>query len=210
MPLNRSVAVVDSGSYFTANNGSTGVATAAAPTAFSDTAPFCVITNSTAVGTGSKSIYLDWMRFYETVAGTAGVSMRLKAQLDNTVATGGTALTAKSTNSNDGSASVAVIGLLPTGIAATGNVRVIIGDHFVVPTQTTPLAIFTEVLIKFGGVDGFSTTYTGAATAAVYSKNVYNWPPVVIGPGYALSVQHLITSQSAASTWAFEFGWVEL
>src|SRR5438094_9400566 len=135
MPLNRSVAVVDSGSYFTANNGATGVATAAAPTAYSDTAPFCVITNTTASGTGSKSIYLDWLRFYETVAGTAGVAMLLKAQLDTTVASGGTLLTAKSANSNDGSASVAAIRLLPTGIAATGAVRVIVGNHFVIPTQ---------------------------------------------------------------------------
>jgi len=209
MPINRAVAVADSGSYFTANNGSTGVATAATPTAFSDTAPFCVITNTTGAGTGSKTIYLDWLRFFETVAGTAGVSMRLKAQLDNTVATGGTLLAPKSTNSNDGAASVAAIRLLPTGIAASGNVRVVIGDHFVIPTQTTPLAVFTEVGIKFGGVDGFSSVYTGAATAAVYSKMQYNWPPIAIGPGYALSIQHLITSQSAASTWAFEFGWVE-
>ncbi len=211
MPLNRSVAVVDSGSYFVANNAAgAGVATTATPTAFSDTAPFIVIQNSTAVGTGSKSIYLDWLRFYETAAGTAGVSMRLKAQLDNTVATGGTALVSKSVNSNDGSASVAVARVLPTGIAASGNVRVVVMDHFVIPTQTTPLAIFTEVGIKFGGVDGFNTTYTGAATAAVYSKNQYNWPPIVIGPGYSLSIQHLITSQSAASSWAFELGWVEL
>ena len=209
MPVNRLAAVADSGSYFTANNAATGVATAAAPTAFSDTAPFCVLTNTTAAGTGSKSMYLDWMRFYETAAGTAGVSMFLKMQLDATVATGGTLLVPKSTNSNDGAASIAAIRLLPTGIAATGFVRVLIGNWFVIPTQTTPLAVNTEVYIKFGGVDGFSTTYTGAATAAVYSKNVYNFPPVVIGPGYGLSVQHNITTQSAASSWAFEFGWVE-
>lgn len=209
MPVNRFASIVDSASYFTANNGSTGVATAAAPTSFSDTAPFCVITNGTAAGASSKSMYLDWIRIFETVAGTAGVSMRLKAQLDNTVATGGTLLVPKSSNSNDGNVSVASIRLLPTGIAASSNVRIVVGDHFVVPTQTTPLAIFTEVFIKFGGVDGFGSVYTGAATAAVYSKMVYNWPPVVIGPGYALSLQHLITSQSAASTWAFEFGWAE-
>ena len=212
MPINRAAAVMDSGSYFTANNAATGVATAAAPTAYSDTAPFCVITNTVgagSTGSGAKTMYLDWLRFYETAAGTAGVAMLLKAQLDNTVATGGTLLVPKSTNSNDGNASVAAIRLLPTGIAASGNVRVIIGNHFVIPTQTTPLAVNTEVFIKFGGVDGFSTVYTGAATAAVYSKMVYNWPPVAIGPGYALSLQHIITTQSAASSWAFEFGWVE-
>lgn len=209
MPINRAATVADSGSYFTANNAATGVATAAAPTAYSDTAPFCVITNTTAAGTGSKSIYLDFLRFYETAAGTGGVAMLLKMQLDSTVATGGTLLVPKSVNSNDGAASVAAIRLLPTGIAATGFARVLVGNHFAIPTQTTPLAVNTEVALKFGGVDGFGTSYTGAATAAVYSKSVYNYPPIVIGPGYALSVQHLITTQSAASSWAFEFGWVE-
>src|SRR6185312_9937046 len=107
MPINRAAAVMDSGSYFTANNAATGVATAAAPTAYSDTAPFCVITNTVGAGSSGKTMYMDWLRFYETAAGTAGVAMLLKAQLDNTVATGGTLLVPKSTNSNDGNASVA-------------------------------------------------------------------------------------------------------
>jgi len=210
MPINRAVAVVDSGSYFTANNAATGVATAAAPTAYSDTAPFCVITNSTGSGTGSKSIYLDWIRFYETAAGTGGVGMLLKMQLDTTVATGGTLLVPKSTNSNDGSASVAVIRLLPTGIAASGAVRVIIGNKNVIPTQTTPLAVNTEVYLKFGGADAFQSFQTnGTAVTALFSQNAHAMPPVVIGPGSALSIQHNITTQSAASSWAFEFGWVE-
>ena len=209
MPLNRAAAVADSGSYFTANNGSTGVATAAAPTAYSDTAPFCVITNTAGVGSTGRSIYLDWLRFYETSAGTAGVAMLLKAQLDNTAATGGTLLVPKSTNSIDGATSVAAIRLLPTGIAASGFVRVVVGNHFVIPTQTTPLAVNTEVDLKFGGVDGFQTTYLSSAVGAVHSKNAYAWPPIVISPGWALSIQHIITTQSAASSWAFEFGWVE-
>lgn len=210
MPLNRVSAVIDSGSYFTANNAATGVATAAAPTAYSDTAPFAVITNTTAAGTGSKSIYLDWVRFYETAAGTGGTGMLLKLQLDATAATGGTLLVPKTTNSADGAASVAAIRLLPTGIAASGFVRVIIGNKNVIPTQTTPLAVNTEVYLKFGGADAFQSFQSnGTAVTALFSQNAHAMPPVVISPGFALSIQHNITLQSAASTWAFEFGWVE-
>ena len=209
MPLNRAITVSDQGSYFTANNAATGVATAAAPTSYSDTAPFCVITNTLGAG-ASKSMYLDWVRFYETSAGTGGVGMLLKLQLDSTVATGGTLLVPKSVNSNDGSASVAAIRLLPTGIAATSNVRVLIGNKNVVPTQTTPLAVNTEVMLKFGGNDFYGSFQSnGTAVTALFSQNIVPLSPVVIGPGYALSIQHNITSQSAASSWAFEFGWVE-
>ena len=211
MPLNRASTVMDQGVYFTANNAATGIATAAAPTAYSDTAPFCVITNTAQPGGSQKSMYLDWIRFYETAAGTGGVGMLLKLQLDNTVATGGTLLVPKGVNSNDGSVSVAAIRLLPTGIAASANVRVIVGNMNVIPTQTTPLAVNTEVYLKFAGADAFQSFQTnGTAVTALFSQNAKPLPPVVLAPGWALSVQHNITSQSAASSWAFEFGWVEL
>jgi hypothetical protein len=211
MPINRAGTVADQGSYFTANNAATGVATAAAPTAYSDTAPFCTITNLGTLGSSGRSIYLDWARIYETAAGTGGVAMFLKAQLDQTTPTGGTLLVAKSTNTLDGAASVAAIRLLPTGIAATGNVRVIIGNHGVVPTQTTPLAVNTEVFLAFSAGLGEQPALvtSGAAVGAVFSKNSYTWPPIVISPGWSLSIEHLITTQSATSSWAFEFGWIE-
>jgi hypothetical protein len=211
MPLYRVSTVEDQGTYFTANNAATGVATAAAPTSYSDTAPFCVITNTTAAGTGGKQVYLDWLRFYETAAGTGGVGMLLKLQLDTTVATGGTLLVPKATRGDDGTASVVAMRLLPTGIAATGGVRVIIGNQNVIPTQTTPLAVNTEVFLKFAGADAFQSFQTnGTAVTALFSVNAKSMPPVVISPGWALSVQHNITTQSAASSWAFEAGWVEL
>src|SRR5881396_3882114 len=97
MPLNTVRSVVDAGSYFTANNGATGVATAAAPTSYSDTAPFFTILNNNATNFG-RSIYLDWIRGYATAAGTAGVAVILKLQLDRIAPTGGTALVPVGTN----------------------------------------------------------------------------------------------------------------
>src|SRR6266849_148775 len=72
-------ALADEGSYFVANNSGTGVATTATPTAFSDTAPLFTINNvDTAQNAANKRICLDWMRITQTVAGTAGVDLRLR------------------------------------------------------------------------------------------------------------------------------------
>ena len=208
MPLNRAATVADQGTYFTANNAATGVATAAAPTSYSDTAPFFTIQNNGTLGSSSRSIYLDWIRGYVTAAGTAGVACFLKLELDQIVPTGGTLLVPKSTNTLDGSTSVANIRLLPTGIAATGNVRVIIGNQWVVPTQTAVFTANTEFYLKFGGVDGAGPSQLGAAPAGL-TRTLSQMPPVVISPGWCLQVPFILTLQSAASSWAFEFGWVE-
>jgi hypothetical protein len=204
MPINRATTVIDQGSYFTANNASTGVATTATPTSFSDTAPLFTIQNLASSG---RSIYMDWVRGYCTVAGTAGVDLRLKLELDKTAPSGGTLLTAVNVNGNDGSVSQAAVRILPTGIAATGSQRIVIGQSIVIPTQAAVFTVGTEFNLKFGGVDGFgSQSVAVASQAAIVSKQM---PPVVVAPGWSLQVPFLITSQSAASTWALEFGWVE-
>jgi hypothetical protein len=210
MPLNTARVVMDQGVYYTANNGSTGVATAAAPTSYSDTAPFLTLQNKTAVSAIGPSIYLDWIRFYETSAGTGGTGMTIKAQLDTTISTGGTLLTPVSSNTISGQASVAAPRLFPTGIAASSAVRVIVGNQTVIPTTTTPLAALTQVTLKFGGADAFqSTVPNGVAVTATFSQNSWAMLPVVISPGWSLSLQCLILGQSVTSSWAFELGWVE-
>lgn len=208
MPINRAVTVIDTGSYWTANNGATGVATAAAPTSFSDTAPLFTLQNKGTIGSVGRSIFLDWLRLYETAAGTAGVAMFLKLELDQIVPTGGTALTPVCSNSADGASTVAVPRILPTGIAATGFQRVIVGNQWVVPTQTAAITANTEVNIKFGGVDGYGSNQIGTAAAGL-TRTYVQMPPVVITPGWCLQVPFIITLQSAASSWAIELGWVE-
>jgi hypothetical protein len=205
MPINRASTVADQGSYFTANNGATGVATAAAPTSYSDTAPLFTIQNLASAG---RSLYLDWIRAYCTVAGTGGVAAFLKLELDKIAPTGGTLLTAVNVNTNDGAVSNAAIRLLPTGIAATGSQKVVIGNQWVVPTQTAVFTVNSEFNIKFGGVDGYGSNQLGAAGAGL-TRTFVQMPPVVIAPGWTLQVPFIFTSQSAASTWALEFGWVE-
>jgi len=207
MPANTARSVMDSGSYFTANNGATGVATAAAPTSFSDVLPLFTILNNNANNTG-RSIYLDWIRGYNTAAGTAGVDLRLKLELDRIAPTGGTLCTSYLTNANDPYVSSgAAVRILPTGIAATANMRLLIGQAIVIPTQGAVFTVGTEFNLKFGGLDGYVSP--SVATASQAAITVRQMPPVVIAPGWCLQVPFLATSQSAASSWAFEFGWVE-
>lgn len=203
-------ALADEGSYFVANNSGTGVATTAAPTSFSDTAPLFTINNAdSAQNPARKSIYLDWLRITETAAGTGGVDLRLRGIIDYTVPSAGTLLTPLNVNSDvPKSASIAVPRILPTGITQSGNSRVVIGTHVVIPTQTTPLAALSEVFINFGGLDSPSPVYNAAAGANI-TKWWYGWPPLVIGPGAVFMLEHLITSQSAASSWTVEAGWWE-
>lgn len=197
---------MNQGSYFTANNGATGIATPAAPTSYSDTAPLFTIQNTNA--TNGRSIYLDWIRAYVTAAGTAGVAVFLKLELDRIAPSGGTLLVPTSSNTNDGTGSGAAIRLLPTGIAATPSMRLVVGNQWVVPTQTAVFTANTEFLIKFGGVDGYASAQFGAAAAGL-TRTQSQMPPVVISPTWTLQVPFIFTTQSGASSWAFEFGYVE-
>lgn len=210
MTLNLARTVSDQGTYFTANSGSSsGVATAAAPTALSDTAPMFTIQNTVAFGATGASIYLDYIRGYVTTAGTAGVNLILKVELDKIVPTGGTLLVPASSNTNSGGVSVAAIREFPTGIAVTSAARVVVQRQQVVPTQTAVFVADTEFQIKFGGIDGYASPQNGTMAAGITRSEV-SMPPIVIGPGWTMQVPFIITSQSAASSWCFEFGYVEV
>lgn len=203
-------ALADEGTYFLGNNSGTGVATAAAPTSFSDTAPMFTIQNSDSAGNqNAKRIYLDWLRLTETAAGTGATDLRLRMVLDTTSPTGGTLLTPVCPNTDvPNRASVATPRILPVGIAQTGNSRVVVGIAYVIPLMTTPIAALSEVFLNFGGVEQFYPSSERAASALVY-KNGYPMPPIIIGPGHSFSMQFLLTGQSAASSWTVEAGWWE-
>ena len=207
MSQNTALAAMNAGSYFTANNLVTGVATAAAPTSFSDTAPFFTIQNNNQ--NQGRSIYLDFIRGYVTATGAGGLSVALKLELDHITPTGGTLLVPVSSNTNDGATSGAAIRLLPTGIAVTGNVRYPVGTQLAVPTQTALMGVYTEFYLKFG-TDGMPQSTQLGTVAAGITRTTTPMPPVTIGPGWTLQVCHLIASQSAASSWSIEFGYVEL
>ena len=208
--VRKSHVLADEGSYYVANNLGAGLATVAAPTAFSDLAPLLTIENQDLPSnSNNKRIHLDWIRLTQTAAGTGATDLRLRGVLDYTSPSGGTALTPLSPNSDlPKSDTIAVVRLLPVGVAQSGKSRVIVGTQVAIPTQTAPLAALSEVFINFGGVEGAMPLYDNAAGTAIVNR-VLQWPPVIIGPGSCFMLEFLLTAQSVASSWTAELGWWE-
>lgn len=209
-PIRKQHNLVDEGSYFVANNSGTGVATATAPTAFSDTAPLLTIQNTDSMGNAnSKRIHLDWIRITQTAVGTGGLDFRVRGILDYTIPSAGTVLAPVNPNSDVvRSASVASVRLLGTGVTQTGNSRVVIGTLQTIPTKTAPMTVLDEFILNFGGVEVAPNTIN-AAPAAFVTKCTWSVPPVIIGPGHCFMLEFLISSQSTASSWTAELGWWE-
>lgn len=198
--------VCDEGSYFTAAD-SAGRATAAAPTAFSATAPLLLINNTdVASNPAAKRIYLDYIRAVETSAGTAGVSFFLQVVIDvqPRFSSGGTLLAPLNTNQDTGIKSVGNMYVLPTTVAATVSARTIVGNAGVLPTVTAPIGINSEWCAYFGGDGAKFGTVNGAFGWAGSSLC-----PVIIGPQQCAVISFLIGSQSATSSWQCEAGWWE-
>lgn len=209
--VRKNHALADEGSYFVANNSGTGVATAAAPTSFSDTAPMLTLFNTDSAGNqNSKRVHLDFIKLMETAAGTAGVSFRVQIKIGtgNPRSSGGTELIPVNPNMDVPSrASVLQAYILPTAVAMTGSVRTIVGDVVCIPTQGAVIAALSTIHLNFGGVEGGVSP--GPLGAAQVILSHVGLPPLVLGPGQGAIVNFLIAAQSAASSWTPELGWWE-
>ena len=198
------LAIADNGSYFLCNNAQTGLATAATPTAFSATNPFVLIYNKDS----AKSIYLDFVTLIATAPGTAGASVQAAVSVDlaaNRYSSGGTELTPNIANPNGnatGTSIARVWGGNITATAATSQARNLVGNRFL--KGAIPVA-GDEYTVKFGGVD--APNWLGISTII---KTVINVPKVIIPPGGSGLVYIWLPSQSAASSYIPELGWVEV
>jgi hypothetical protein len=196
--------LADEGAYFVTNNAQTGIATAAAPTSFSDTNPFLLIFNTDQPG--GKRIYLDYALLLATAAGTNGTNVQAAVRVDQTnrYTSGGTSLTANivNVNADDGSKSIAQVtaGNI-TAVAATNAVRTLVGNRFL--SGAIPVA-GDQYTLNFGGVDG-----PGTVGISTIKKDTQNLPPVIIGPQECCLIHLWLASQSAASSYAPELGWWE-
>jgi len=195
------------GSYFTVNNAQTGIATAATPTAFSATNPFLVIYNTENPANAlAKDIILDYVSLLATAAGTAGASVQIAVTLDqgNRYTSGGTDLTSLVVNPNprftNKSAAKVYAGNL-TASAATTAVRAVVGNRYC--KGAIPVA-GDNYLMKFGGID--APSFIGISTILMSLNNL---PKVIIPPNWSAVVHLWLPSQSAASSYAPELGWVE-
>lgn len=199
---NDTFGFVDAGQYFTANSLRTGIANNATVTAFSATNPWITIFNKEAVG--GKSIFLDYITMSATAAGTAGASLICAVTLDqgNRFTSGGTALTPTNPNFDASLTSIATINAGDlTATAASTQVRNPVGQRYL--KGAIPVA-GDEYTIKFGGVD--APTFLGISTIIKVSINV---PKIKIGPQETGLIYMWLPSQSAASSYLIEAGWVE-
>ena len=192
------------GSYYTATNGQSGIATGATPTAFSATNPFITIFNTgNPNNTAAVRIVLDYITLIATAAGTAGASVQCAFVKDtlNRYTSGGTALTPVKT-STFGQPSVAQIyaGNI-TAAGASASAVTPVGNRYL--KGAIPVAGDTYTL-QFGSVDNLSNI---AVSTVTFSSQ--GLPPICLNPG-EMGLLHLwLPSQSAASSYIPEIGWSE-
>jgi hypothetical protein len=201
-PVPSKALLAQEGSYFTANNSQTGIATAAAPTSFSATNPFILLENNSGLGSGVV-IVPDYALLVATAAGTSGTQLLCAITKDTILryTSGGTALPPQKMNSL-GPASVANLWAGNITAASAGSVvQTPVGERCLL--GTIPVVYDTYVL-AFGSVDG--TFVQGKQTINAVVQPV---PPMVINPQESLLIHLWLPAQAAASSYAPEIGWWE-
>lgn len=197
--------LADEGSYYTVNNAQTGLATAAAPTAFSATNPFLTIYNNASPSDDfAKRIYFDYMTFVATAPGTGGTNLQFAIVADrgNRYSSGGTLLSTIGINQSVSLNSGAKINAgNVTATAATASARTLVGNRYM--KGAIPV-IGDQYTIRFGNTDVTDQLVTSTIT---FSSN--NVGPIVIGPDETLLVYFWLPSQSAASSYVPEIGYWE-
>jgi hypothetical protein len=206
---NKNILVPAEGSYFIVRNPTpgTGIAGAAAATTLDDTKPLLLIKNN-ATALSNINIYLDYIRFRLTNAGTAGTNVRFDMKVDysSRYTSGGSALTPTNVNSNSVAQSVAsnnvFFGAL-TATAASSNVRLLDGHEF----RPVIGVVGDTYTINFGGVDHPTTGLITSGTAITHSS--VNFHPVVLGPGQTFLLHQWSASQSGAYQFEVTCGYFE-
>lgn len=197
--------VASEGTYFMVANAQSGLATAAAPTSFSDTNPFIAMFNKNT--SGGASIYLDYIKLIATAAGTGAASVQAATQIDfvtDRYSSGGTDLTANIVNPNGNATGTSAVKFRAGNITASAKTSVsrqLDGQMTLLPA--IPVAGDTMV-IKFGAVDSPLIIEKVTNTFVLV-----NHPKVVIPPQGSFLLNLWFPSQSGASSYLPVAGWVE-
>src|SRR5579872_531861 len=197
----------DEGSYFLATNPTpgTGLATIAAQASLADTAPFILIRNGNP--TGGKRIYIDQVMLIVTAPGTAGTAIHFAAKIDATpgarYTSGGSTITPVNVNGDDGNQTNATIYAGTIVATAAGNPKLL--SHRLV-RPVIPVIGDTYVF-NFAGAGSGVGGLVPSGTAI--SQQNFDVSPMVIGPGQWGQIHIWLPSQSAASSYEFELGYIE-
>ena len=205
----RDIPLADAGAFFVATTPTpgTGIVTSASVQAFTATTPYFVVFNGNSAG--GANIYPIYLRLTQSVIGaTASVATFLTNTLDlgNLVTSGGTALTKVNTtanNANTGNA-ICTVGAI-TAPAATGARKVV--SHSKVRSLTIGV-VHDSIALNWGApTQALTSTLINNTTSK--SDTVFNCAPIVISPGWSMSLIHWAASQTTGSTYEVEFGYVE-
>lgn len=199
-------AYADEGSYFISRNPTigTGIAGIAAADGAEGLENLFYLYN----GSGTKRIYLDYLRLVVTAAGASGTTTQFVSVLDTAAryTSGGTALTIKPVNlgaSNTTSVASGYFGALVTTAGGANSVTVGGG------TLRTVVKVIGDVYtFDFGGR---AYTAPGLATAGTAQLSmVVPHAPVVICPGGSFTLEIFAASQAVTgASFEFEAAWWE-
>lgn len=190
------------GSYFTAvsTTPGTGVIGHAAPTTFDELKPYITLFNG-----GSKNIYPQFLRMYETVVSTAAARVQFTICTDtgNRRASAGTALTIAKAKLG-GAVSSGAVGFQGAVVASAATGARVIHDHVVFRGTIDVVEDCYEIV--FGGLGGGNSTASRASTVVDASRTV---GPVCLEPGNTLLIHQWAATQSAGPTLIVTLGYIE-
>lgn len=203
----KSSTLATDGQYFLATSPTpgTGIASLAAPTAFDDTKPFILINNAHP----TKNLTLDYLRLTVTAAGTGGTSINWALKVDGVNATrytsGGSTLTPVCVSMPSGAASSAVIKAGALVAAAVSSSARLLGHGTLRPV--IPVVADTYLFVFNGD---FGAGLGGQAVAGTAVANVVvGHAPVILGPTQWAAFHLWLPSQSGASSYEIELGYIE-
>ncbi len=193
--------LADEGGYFATLSPTpgTGLAGHAAPTTMDNTKPFVLIKNNDAIG--GKSLYLDYIKLTETVAGAGGTLNYATHLLDGGAGftSGGSVLSPTSPNLGVNTQSIAQIWSGAVIATAGGSQRIVSNQR-----RRTVIPVVGDVcLFDFGGPTVGSGMPTEGTTEL---ERVFKCPPVIIAPQGFYKLVLWRGSQSGADSLEVEIG----
>lgn len=191
-------AAADEGSFFVDTNPTleTGLATTAAPIAFSDTAAFYTCYNTDPVG--GRRIALAYLKLVSTVVGagpSTGVKLAVTIDEGDRYASGGAQLIPQNPNMDAEQSDAAEVWAGAVVLAAaTQSVRRPVSSRWL---KRAVHVVGDQYMVFFG-------SDTPARAAGVDSVDVL--PPIIIGPRQSVNIHLWLPAQSAASNFEIEVG----
>ncbi len=214
---NSDIALADEGGYFVTTNPTTGTAIAMTTSVVDDAAtassthaqfaPVMIVFNPlTADNQNAPSIYLRYLRMMLVQVPTSATSWRFSIRLDSTIryASGGSELDPVNVNPSSSKASAARVffGAIVPAALPTANARLVANG---LVNSAIPVTL-DQWLFTFGN----SSPHMDQLNAGAGAKNItIACPPIVLPPGWSMSLGMWGAANAAAPSWEFEMGHVE-